>query len=91
MRDAFREIRLKLARMNAFLQEHLSGIKVVQAFAQEARIDGEFDVINLDYRRANARAISADAALYSPSSRRSGPSRSRRCCGTAETASRAAR
>ncbi|MES1164233.1 MAG: ABC transporter ATP-binding protein, partial [Verrucomicrobiota bacterium] len=64
VRDAFREIRLKLARMNAFLQEHLSGIKVVQAFAQEARVDHEFDVINLDYRRANARAISADAALY---------------------------
>ncbi|MES1164319.1 MAG: ABC transporter transmembrane domain-containing protein, partial [Verrucomicrobiota bacterium] len=64
VRDAFREIRLKLARMNAFLQEHLSGIKVVQAFAQEARIDREFDTINVDYRRANARAISADAALY---------------------------
>ena len=64
VREAFREIRLKLARMNAFLQEHLSGIKVVQAFAQEARVDREFDGINLDYRRANARAISADAALY---------------------------
>jgi len=65
VRDAFREIRTKLARMNAFLQEHLSGIKVVQAFAQEARVDREFDTINLDYRRANARAITADAALYS--------------------------
>ncbi|HXT97838.1 MAG TPA: ABC transporter ATP-binding protein [Polyangia bacterium] len=65
VRDAFREIRLKLARLNAFLQEHLSGIKVVQAFAQEARIDREFDAINVDYRQANARAITADAALYS--------------------------
>ena len=65
VRDAFREIRTKLARMNAFLQEHLSGIKVVQAFAQEGRVDREFDDINLDYRRANARAITADAALYS--------------------------
>jgi ATP-binding cassette subfamily B protein len=65
VRDAFREIRTKLARMNAFLQEHLSGIKVVQAFAQEARVDREFDAINVDYRRANARAITADAALYS--------------------------
>ncbi|HEY4393988.1 MAG TPA: ABC transporter transmembrane domain-containing protein, partial [Polyangia bacterium] len=65
VRDAFREIRLKLARMNAFLQEHLSGMKVVQAFAQEARVDREFDAINVDYRRANARAITADAALYS--------------------------
>ena len=65
VRDAFREIRTKLARMNAFLQEHLSGIKVVQAFAQESRVDREFDAINLDYRHANARAITADAALYS--------------------------
>lgn len=65
VRDAFREIRVKLARMNAFLQEHLSGMKVVQAFAQEDKVGGEFDAINSDYRRANARAISADAALYS--------------------------
>ena len=65
VRDAFREIRAKLARLNAFLQEHLSGIKVVQAFAQEARVAGEFDVINVDYRRANSRAIFADASLYS--------------------------
>jgi ATP-binding cassette subfamily B protein len=64
VRDAFREIRVKLARMNAFLQEHLSGMKVVQAFAQEARTAREFDEINVDYRRANARAIAADAALY---------------------------
>jgi ATP-binding cassette subfamily B protein len=65
VRDAFREIRAKMARLNAFLQEHLSGIKVVQAFAQEARVDGEFDTINVEYRRANSRAIFADASLYS--------------------------
>jgi ATP-binding cassette subfamily B protein len=64
VRDAFREIRVKLARMNTFLQEHLSGMKVVQAFAQEERVAREFDAINVDYRRANARAIAADAALY---------------------------
>ncbi len=65
MRDAFREIRAKLSRMNGFLQEHLSGIKVVQAFAQEDRAARTFDVINREYRHANARAIGADAALYS--------------------------
>jgi ATP-binding cassette subfamily B protein len=64
VRDAFREIRAKLSRLNAFFQEHLSGIKVVQAFAQEARVEREMDVINVDYRRANARAIFADASLY---------------------------
>jgi ATP-binding cassette, subfamily B, multidrug efflux pump len=65
VRDAFREIRLKLARMNSYLQEHISGMKIVQVFAREALVYGEFDAINLDYRRANARAITADAALYS--------------------------
>jgi len=65
VRDAFREIRTRMARLNAFLQEHISGMKVVQAFAQEERVAARFDEINLDYRRANARAIGADAALYS--------------------------
>jgi ATP-binding cassette subfamily B multidrug efflux pump len=65
VRDAFREIRTKIARLNAFLQEHISGMKVVQAFAQEERVAARFDEINVDYRRANARAIGADAALYS--------------------------
>jgi ATP-binding cassette subfamily B protein len=65
VRDAFREIRTKLARMNAFLQEHISGMKVVQAFAQEPRVAAEFDAVNVEYRRANSRAITADAAIYS--------------------------
>ena len=65
MRDAFREIRAKLSRMNGFLQEHLSGIKIVQAFAQERRVRDEFTEINVAYRQANARAIASDAALYS--------------------------
>ncbi len=65
VRDAFRDIRTKLARLNAFLQEHISGMKVVQAFAREERVAGRFDDINDDYRQANYRAITADAALYS--------------------------
>ncbi len=65
VRDAFRDIRTKMARLNAFLQEHISGVKVVQAFAQEDRVAGRFDEINRDYRAANSRAIGADAALYS--------------------------
>ena len=65
VRDAFRDIRVRLARMNAFLQEHISGMKVVQAFAREDKIARDFDVINVEYRKANSRAIAADAALYS--------------------------
>ena len=65
VRDAFREIRVRLARMNAFLQEHISGMKVVQAFAQEEQ--GRARVRRHQRRRtgsANSRAIAADAALY---------------------------
>jgi ATP-binding cassette, subfamily B, multidrug efflux pump len=65
VRDAFRDIRVRLARMNAFLQEHISGMKVVQAFAQEQKVGRDFDVINVAYRKANSRAIAADAWLYS--------------------------
>jgi ATP-binding cassette, subfamily B, multidrug efflux pump len=65
VRDAFRDIRVRLARMNAFLQEHISGMKVVQAFAQEQKVARDFDVINVAYRKANSRAIAADAWLYS--------------------------
>lgn len=64
VRDAFRAIRTRLARLNGFLQEHISGMKVVQAFAREGAVAERFDVVNRDYRAANARAIGADAALY---------------------------
>ncbi len=64
VREAFRAVRTQLARLNGFLQEHLSGMKVVQAFAQEELVGKRFDAINTEYKRANARAIGADAALY---------------------------
>jgi ATP-binding cassette, subfamily B, multidrug efflux pump len=64
VREAFRDVRSKLSRLNAFLQEHLSGMKVVQAFAQEELVSRRFDEANVAYRRANARAIASDAALY---------------------------
>lgn len=56
-RDAYRQVRLKLARMNAFMQEHITGMPVVQLFTQEKRTFGEFDDINLDLRRGNLRSV----------------------------------
>jgi len=63
MRTAYRQVRAKTARMNAFLNEQVSGIAVVQAFARERRSQEEFDVINGDYRAANMRAIVIEAAV----------------------------
>jgi ABC-type multidrug transport system fused ATPase/permease subunit len=45
IRDAFREIRVKTARMNTYLNEQVSGMAVVQAYAREER-GAEFDAIN---------------------------------------------
>jgi ATP-binding cassette subfamily B multidrug efflux pump len=63
IRDAFREIRAKTARMNAYLNEQVSGMAVVQAYAREEQSAAEFDEINEAYRQANNRSIGYDAAL----------------------------
>jgi len=63
MRTAYRQVRSKTARMNAFLNEQVSGIAVVQAYARERRSQDEFDAINADYRTANMRAIVIEAAV----------------------------
>jgi ATP-binding cassette subfamily B protein len=60
-RDAFREIRAKTARMNATMNEQISGMTVVQAFSQQATAEAEFDAINRAYRDANLRSIKYEA------------------------------
>jgi len=57
-RDAFREIRSKIAQMNAFLQESLSGIKVVQIFQREEENGRRFHKINEGHYLANMKQIS---------------------------------
>jgi ATP-binding cassette subfamily B protein len=63
IRDAFREISVKTARMNTYLSEQISGMAVVQAYARERRSAEEFDDINRAYRSANNRSIVYDASL----------------------------
>jgi ATP-binding cassette subfamily B protein len=62
-REAYRDIRTKTARLNAFLNEQVSGIAVVQAYAREAAMAEEFDGINEAYREANKRSIFYEALL----------------------------
>ncbi len=52
-RRAFFQIRTKLAAINAFLAEHIAGIKIIQAFNMEEKKEKEFDYINNDYYKAN--------------------------------------
>jgi ATP-binding cassette, subfamily B, multidrug efflux pump len=60
-REAFREIRAKTARMNATMNEQISGMSVVQAYNQRDAAAAEFDAINRAYRDANLRSIKYDA------------------------------
>lgn len=63
-RRAFQGIRRHIARINAFMAEHLSAMALVQSFGQEARTQKEFWSLNEAYRDANRQAILADASLY---------------------------
>jgi ATP-binding cassette subfamily B protein len=62
-RKAYRDIRTKTARLNAFLNEQVSGIAVVQAYGREKAASKEFDETNLAYRDANFRSIKFEATL----------------------------
>jgi ATP-binding cassette subfamily B protein len=64
VRGSFREVRVKIARINAFLQEHITGMPVVQLFNREARSYAEFGAINKDHRDANVRAIFYYAVFF---------------------------
>ncbi len=64
-RDTYRAIRERLARINSFLQETLSGIAVVQLFAQEKKLFAEFDERNRDFRDANHLSNIYEATLFS--------------------------
>jgi ATP-binding cassette, subfamily B, multidrug efflux pump len=64
MRRSFREIRVRLAAMNAFVQEHLSGMRVIQLLGRAKIASAEYDEINAGHRDAYLDSIRADAAMY---------------------------
>jgi ATP-binding cassette subfamily B protein len=63
-RDAYREVRRRLARLNAFLQESLQGMAVIQLFARERSERERFGGLNADYRRALFGSTVWEASLY---------------------------
>jgi ATP-binding cassette subfamily B protein len=63
-REAYREVRTLIARINAFLQEHFSGISVVQVFNREEEEFRKFDQINSKYRDANIKSIFYYAVFF---------------------------
>jgi ATP-binding cassette subfamily B multidrug efflux pump len=62
--QSYRRIRIAIARINAYLQEHIAGISVLQLFNREERSKQEFDAINRDHMLAFKDAITAYGWFY---------------------------
>lgn len=61
---SFQKVRNAVAQLNAFAQEHITGMAVVQAFAAEDREYDKFKRINKEHRNANIRAIFAYSVFF---------------------------
>jgi ATP-binding cassette subfamily B protein len=64
VQQSYRRIRVAIARINAYLQEHVTGIVVLQLFNRERRSAREFDGINRDHMDAYKDAITAYGWFY---------------------------
>src|SRR5688572_24330511 len=65
VREAYRDIRTRLARINAFLQERVSAVRVVQLFGRESAEARRFDRLNRDHLDSHLRSVRI-YALYFP-------------------------
>ena len=57
VRSSYRKIRVLLARLNAYIQERISGISIVQLFVKEKRTIDDFEVINRKHTEENKKNI----------------------------------
>ena len=61
---SFIKVRNAVASLNAFVQEHLSGMSLIQAFAAEEAEQKKFEAINKEHRNANIKAIFAYSVFF---------------------------
>lgn len=61
---SFQRVRNAVAQLNAFVQEHITGMYIVQAFAAEKREIGKFNEINKEHRNANIKSIFAYSVFF---------------------------
>ena len=64
VRESYRRIRTAIARINAYLQEHITGMTVIQLFNREARSFEEFEKVNRDHMEAYKDSILAYGLFY---------------------------
>ena len=64
VRDSYRRVRIAIAKINAFLQEHITGMSVVQLYNRERKSFRKFDLINKEHLVANVDGIVAYSWFY---------------------------
>jgi ATP-binding cassette, subfamily B, multidrug efflux pump len=64
VRQAFRDIRYRLTRLNAYLQERLSGMRIVQLFGREEDSAARFAELNREHLQAHLRSITIYAVFF---------------------------
>ena len=64
VRETYRQVRLLIARINALLQENITGMATVQLFRRESRSFASFDAVNRDHMTANVRSVFYYAVFY---------------------------
>lgn len=64
VKEAFQKVRTQVGRMNAFLQEHISGMRIVQIFHAEDQEAEKFRIINREYTTANLDSVFHYAVFY---------------------------
>ena len=64
VRETYRKVRTRIARMNAFIQENITGMQVVQLYGQEPRKLQEFDELNREHMEANLQSILYYSLFY---------------------------
>jgi ATP-binding cassette subfamily B multidrug efflux pump len=64
VRESYRTVRRLIARINAYLQEHITGMATVQLFRREERAYREFEAVNEEHRTANVDSIFYYAVFY---------------------------
>ncbi|MBK6875787.1 MAG: ABC transporter ATP-binding protein [Ignavibacteria bacterium] len=64
VRESYRRIRILVAKLNSFIQEHISGISIVQYFAKEKKTIDEFEKINREHTEQNKKSVFYYAVFF---------------------------
>jgi ATP-binding cassette subfamily B protein len=64
IQKSFQDVRTQVARLNAFVQEHLQGMSIVQTFGREQQEFSKFEAINREHRAAHIRSVFAYSVFF---------------------------